>query len=50
MRSRVGTPDIDKAFQAGATSFVVKPINWRLISYQIRYVIRAGKFECAERR
>lgn len=31
---------IDKAFQAGATSFLVKPINWRLLSYQIRYVHR----------
>jgi DNA-binding response OmpR family regulator len=32
---------IDRAFQAGATSFVAKPLNWRLISYQIRYVHRA---------
>ena len=32
---------VDRAFQAGATSFVVKPINWRLLSYQIRYVQRA---------
>ncbi len=32
---------IDRAFQAGATSFLVKPINWRLLSYQIRYVLRA---------
>lgn len=38
---------IDRAFQAGATSFVVKPINWRLISYQIRYVVRAGQVESA---
>ena len=33
---------VDRAFQAGATSFVVKPINWRLLSYQIRYVQRAN--------
>jgi CheY-like chemotaxis protein len=32
---------IDRAFQAGATSFVTKPVNWRLLSYQIRYVLRA---------
>jgi CheY-like chemotaxis protein len=32
---------IDRAFEAGATSFVVKPINWRLLSYQIRFVRRA---------
>ncbi len=36
---------IDRAFQAGATSFLVKPINWRLLSYQIRYVLRAGRAE-----
>jgi DNA-binding response OmpR family regulator len=34
---------IDRAFMAGATSFVVKPINWRLLSYQIRFVERAAK-------
>ena len=36
---------IDRAFQAGATSFLVKPINWRLLSYQIRYVHRANQTE-----
>lgn len=36
---------IDRAFEAGATSFVVKPINWRLLSYQIRYVRRAWSAE-----
>ncbi len=32
---------IDRAYAAGATSFISKPINWRLLSYQIRYVRRA---------
>ena len=36
---------VDRAFQAGATSFVVKPLNWRLLSYQIRYVQRAAVSE-----
>ncbi len=36
---------IDRAFQAGATSFVVKPLNWRLLSYQLRYVLRAYRQE-----
>lgn len=36
---------VDRAFQAGATSFVVKPLNWRLLSYQIRYVQRASASE-----
>jgi DNA-binding response OmpR family regulator len=38
---------IDAAYQAGATSFIVKPINWRQLSYQIRYVHRAAKAEAA---
>src|SRR5579863_4486303 len=36
---------VDQAFQAGATSFVVKPLNWRLLSRQIRYVHRAARAE-----
>jgi CheY-like chemotaxis protein len=36
---------VDRAFQAGATSFLVKPINWRLLSYQIRYVHRTYENE-----
>jgi CheY-like chemotaxis protein len=31
---------IDAAFRAGATSFVTKPVNWRLLSYQIKYVMK----------
>lgn len=34
---------IDRAFKAGATSFVVKPINWRLLAYQIQFVARASR-------
>jgi CheY-like chemotaxis protein len=34
---------IDRAFLAGATSFVVKPINWRLLAYQIRFVERSAR-------
>ena len=34
---------IDRAFQAGASSFVVKPINWRLLTHQIRYVFRSQR-------
>ena len=36
---------IDRAYQAGATSFLVKPINWRLLTYQIRYVHRGSRTE-----
>ena len=33
---------VDRAFEAGATSFVVKPLNWRLLSHQLRYVHRTA--------
>lgn len=34
---------IDRAFACGATSFVVKPLHWRLLSYQLRFVLRAAR-------
>ncbi len=34
---------IDRCFHLGATAFVTKPLNWRLLSYQIRYVLRAER-------
>lgn len=36
---------IDRAFDCGATSFVVKPINWRLLSYQVRFIMRSHRVE-----
>jgi DNA-binding response OmpR family regulator len=38
---------IDKAFECGATSFIVKPINWRLLSYQVRFVLRSHRAEAS---
>jgi DNA-binding response OmpR family regulator len=38
---------VDRAFDAGATSFVIKPLNWRLLAYQIRYVHRSAHAEAA---
>jgi DNA-binding response OmpR family regulator len=40
---------VDRAFQAGATSFVIKPLNWRLLSYQLKYVHRATLAEQTRR-
>lgn len=40
---------IDKAFRLGATSFVTKPLNWRLLTYQLRYVLRASAAESGVR-
>ena len=36
---------IDRAYQLGASSFATKPVNWRLLSYQILYVIRTSRAE-----
>ena len=40
---------IDRCFHLGATSFVMKPLNWRLLTYQIRYVMRAERRAVADR-
>lgn len=40
---------IDRCFHLGAASFVMKPLNWRLLTYQIRYVLRAERRATAER-
>lgn len=37
------TPSIDRAYEAGATDFVVKPINWTLLAHRIRYVMRGAR-------
>ncbi|PLX35811.1 MAG: hypothetical protein C0606_17065 [Hyphomicrobiales bacterium] len=36
---------IDRAYQVGATSFVTKPLNWQLLRYQLRYVMRMSRAE-----
>jgi signal transduction histidine kinase len=36
---------IDRAFSEGATSFLVKPINWQILAYQIGFVDRARRTE-----
>jgi DNA-binding response OmpR family regulator len=41
---------IDRAFRLGANSFVTKPVNWRLLSYHIRYVLRASRVEAELRK
>jgi signal transduction histidine kinase len=41
---------IDRAYEVGATSFVTKPVNWRLIGHQMRYVLRMHKVEMELRR
>jgi DNA-binding response OmpR family regulator len=36
---------IDRAYSLGANSFVTKPVNWRLLSYHVRYVLRTSRVE-----
>jgi predicted signal transduction protein with EAL and GGDEF domain/FixJ family two-component response regulator len=37
------TPSIDRAYEVGATDFVVKPVNWALLAHRIRYVLRGAR-------
>ena len=39
----------DRAFAAGATSFLSKPINWSLFTHAVKFVIRAYENETALR-
>jgi DNA-binding response OmpR family regulator len=41
---------VDRAYGLGANSFVTKPVNWRLLSYHIRYVLRNSRMEQELRR
>ena len=34
---------IDWAYQAGATSYLTKPVNWRQLAYHVQHVIRSEK-------
>src|SRR5262249_52020344 len=33
------------SYQIGATAFATKPVNWRQLSYEVRYVLRASRME-----
>lgn len=34
---------IDRAYEAGATAFMCKPVNWRLLSHQVKFLLRAHR-------
>ena len=36
---------IDRAYSLGAESFATKPVNWRQLSYHIRYVLRMSRVD-----
>lgn len=35
-------PSIDRAYEAGATDFVTKPVNYALLAHRLRYLVRAA--------
>ena len=34
---------IERAFEAGASDFITKPINWTILAYRVRYMLRASR-------
>ncbi len=36
------TESIHRAYQVGATDFITKPINWLILGYRVRYILRAS--------
>src|SRR3954471_13947498 len=34
---------INQAYQAGATDFLAKPINWNLLGHRVQYLVRGGR-------
>ena len=36
---------VDRAYKAGATSFMVKPVNWQLFVQHVRFVLKAAQSE-----
>lgn len=47
--SRDDAMAIDRAFELGASSFVVKPVNWTLLDHYVRFVRRAAENEIVAR-
>lgn len=35
------TQSVERAYESGATDFIGKPINWALIGYRVKYLLRA---------
>ncbi|HEY9050792.1 MAG TPA: response regulator, partial [Gammaproteobacteria bacterium] len=41
---------VDRAFDAGATDFITKPINWSLFTQRVRYALQARNMDFALRK
>jgi signal transduction histidine kinase len=48
--SRDDAMAIDRAYELGASSFMVKPVNWTLLDHSVRFVLRASENESAARK
>jgi signal transduction histidine kinase len=36
-------PSIARAYEAGATDFIPKPVNWLVLNHRVRYILRASR-------
>ena len=34
---------VNQAYQAGATDFITKPINWVILGHRVRYIVRSSR-------
>ena len=41
---------VDRAFDAGSTDFITKPINWGLLTQRVRYALRSREMDFALRK
>ena len=41
------TESVERAFECSATDFISKPVNWTLLGYRMRYVLRASEMRSA---
>jgi len=39
------TSAVERAYDAGATSFLTKPLNWLLFTHHMQFILRAGQLE-----
>jgi diguanylate cyclase (GGDEF)-like protein len=47
--SRDDSASINRAYDAGATDFIAKPVNWHLMPHRLRYVLRSAENDARAR-
>jgi diguanylate cyclase (GGDEF)-like protein len=43
LTGRDDVASINQSYQAGATDFLAKPINWNLLGHRVQYLVRGGR-------